>query len=156
VNVRASKDTVVTIEYAARLDDGRLIDSTGSCGPVTYLHGNEQIFPALEEAVEGLAAGEERTLRLPPSASYGERREDLVRRMPRAQLPPDLPLVAGERYSVRGTAGQQLVFQLLAIDEDEVVVDFNNRAAGLGLEIRARVVAVRSATPDELRRGTLR
>lgn len=156
MNMRVTKDTVVTLEYAARLEDGRVIDSTDSCGPVTYLHGNEQIFSGLEDAVEGLAVGEERTLRLPPTASYGEHREELVRRLPRSTLPPDLALVVGERYTLRGGRGEQLVFRLLAIDEDEVVVDFNNRAAGLGLEIRAKVVAVRPATPEELRRGTLR
>jgi len=154
--MRATKDTVVTIEYAARLEGGHMIDSTESCGPVSYLHGNEQIFPALEEAVEGLAPGEERTITLSPTAAYGEHREELVRRFQRTQLPADLPLVAGARYSVRGSAGEQLIFRLVAADGDQVVVDFNSPAAGLGIEIRARVVAVRAATPEELRRGTLR
>ena len=51
-------DTVVTIEYRATLSDGALVDSTDHCGPVTYLHGNEQIFPELEQAVDGLVAGD--------------------------------------------------------------------------------------------------
>lgn len=154
--MRATKDKVVTLEYVARLEDGQVVDSTQSCGPVSYLHGNEQIFPALEDAVEGLGPGEERTILLSPTASYGERSERLVRRLARAQLPPDLPLVAGARYSVRGPGGEQLVFRLVTTDGDEVVADFNSPAAGLGLEIQARVIAVREATREELRRGTLR
>jgi hypothetical protein len=43
--LRVATDRVVTIEYRASLSNGDLIDSTDHCGPVTYLHGNEQIFP---------------------------------------------------------------------------------------------------------------
>lgn len=154
--MRVAKDTVVTIEYTARLDDGALVDSTEHCGPISYLHGNEQIFPALERAVEGLEAGMESDLRLPPEESYGERRDTLIRRMPRSQLPPDLRLVPGERYTLRAPDGRKLFFQLVAIEGDEVVADFNNRAAGQGLRIQAKVLAVRAASADELRRGTLR
>lgn len=154
--MRVAKDTVVTIEYSARLDDGKVVDSTEQCGPVSYLQGNEQIFPAIERAVEGLEPGTEAEIRLPAAESYGERRQELVRRIPRAQLPPALALVPGERYRVRGSDGRSLVFRLVAVEGDELVADFNNRAAGQGLRIHAKVLAVRAATVEELRRGTLR
>ena len=48
------------------------------------------------------------------------------------------------------------VSELVAIEGDEVVADFNHRGAGQGLRIQAKVLAVRPATADELRRGTLR
>jgi FKBP-type peptidyl-prolyl cis-trans isomerase SlyD len=146
----------VTIEYRATLTNGELVDSTDHCGPVTYLHGNEQIFPELERAVDGLAAGEERRLSLSPRESYGEHRPDLVRRMPRAQLPPDLALEVGKRYTVRPPRGEPMKFRLVGVENEEVLADFNNPAAGQGLEIWAKVVAVRPATADEIRRGTLR
>jgi FKBP-type peptidyl-prolyl cis-trans isomerase SlyD len=149
-------DRVVTIEYRATLTNGELVDSTDHCGPVTYLHGNEQIFPELERAVDGLAAGEERRLSLSPRESYGEHRPDLVRRMPRAQLPPDLALEVGKRYTVRPPRGEPMKFRLVGVENEEVLADFNNPAAGQGLEIWAKVVAVRPATADEIRRGTLR
>jgi FKBP-type peptidyl-prolyl cis-trans isomerase 2 len=120
------------------------------------LHGNEQIFPELERAVDGLAAGEERRLSLSPRESYGEHRPDLVRRMPRAQLPPDLALEVGKRYTVRPPRGEPMKFRLVGVENEEVLADFNNPAAGQGLEIWAKVVAVRPATADEIRRGTLR
>ncbi len=154
--MRVAKDTVVTIEYSARLDDGTLVDSTDACGPISYLHGNEQIYPPLERAVDGLEAGAESELVLSAEESYGARRETLIRRIPRAQLPPDLALVAGERYTLRSPDGRKLFFRLVAVEGDEVVADFNSRAAGQGMRIHAKVLAVRPATPDELRRGTLR
>jgi FKBP-type peptidyl-prolyl cis-trans isomerase SlyD len=154
--MRVETDAVVTIEYRAQLTSGELVDSTDHCGPVTYLHGNEQIFPALEQAVDGLMAGEERRLSLLPRESYGEHRPELVRRMPRAQLPPDLELVVGKRYTVRPPRAEPMLFRLVGVEGSEVVADFNNPAAGQGLEIWARVVAVRAATAEEIRRGSLR
>jgi FKBP-type peptidyl-prolyl cis-trans isomerase SlyD len=154
--LRVAPDRVVTLDYVARLDDGTVIDSTQHCGPVTYLHGNEQIFPALERAVEGLAPGERGEIQLPAEESYGRRREELVRRVPRAQLPPGLALTPGERYEVRASNATRLVFTLVAVDGDDVIADFNIRAAGQGLHISATVLAVRAATEDEIRRGTLR
>ncbi|MEB2285542.1 MAG: hypothetical protein B6D46_02480 [Polyangiaceae bacterium UTPRO1] len=155
-NMRAAPDTVVTIEYRATLTNGSVVDSTERCGPVTYLHGNEQIFLALEQAVEGLAAGDERRVSLSPQESYGEHRADLVRRLPRAQLPPDLVLEVGKRYTVQPPRGAAMIFRLAGIEDDDVLADFNNPAAGQGLDIWARVVAVRAATTEEIRRGTLR
>lgn len=154
--MRVGADTVVTLSYTACLDNGTIIDSTEHCGPITYLHGNEQIFPALERALEGLEAGSECEVRLAPSDSYGERRPELERRMARTQLPPELALVVGERYTLKGSDGRRLVFRLLAVEGDEVVADFNSQAAGQGLCISAKVLAVRAATPDELRRGSVR
>ena len=154
--LRVATDTVVTIEYRAQLTSGDLIDSTDHCGPVTYLHGNEQIFPQLEQAVEGLVAGDERRVSLPPSESYGEHRPELIRRMPRAQMPPEVVLEVGKRYTIRPPRGEPTKFRLVGIEGEEVVADFNNPAAGQGLDIWAKVVAVRPATPEEIRKGTLR
>ncbi len=154
--MRVATDTVVTIEYRASLTNGDLVDSTEHCGPVTYLHGNEQIYPALEEAVDGLVAGDERRVSLAPSQSYGEHRAELIRRMPRAQLPPELELEPGKRYTVRPPRGEPMIFRLVGVEGDEVVADFNNPAAGQGLEIWVKVRAVRAATQEEIRRGTLR
>lgn len=154
--MRVAADTVVTIEYVARLDDGTLVDSTEHCGPISYLHGNEQIFPALERAVEGLQAGESRDVRLTPEEAYGPRRDELVRRVPRTQLSPKAVLVSGERYELRAPDGTRVGFTLVAVEDDEVVADFNARGAGQGLRISATVLDVRAATADEIRRGSLR
>ena len=133
------------------------MDSTDHCGPVTYLHGNEQIFPALEQAVDGLRGG-----RGTPPLAVADRE---LRRAPTG---------AGAAHAARPTAararalrsasatpcdrraGEPTIFRLVGVEGDEVLADFNNAAAGQGLEIWAKVVAVRAATAEEIRRGTLR
>src|SRR5205085_9361837 len=86
---------VVTLEYTVRLASGVLVDSTGGCGPLAVLHGAGQLFPALEDRILGMRAGETREIRIPPEEAYGAWRPELVRPIPRDRLPPDLDVVVG-------------------------------------------------------------
>jgi FKBP-type peptidyl-prolyl cis-trans isomerase SlyD len=146
-------ERVVTLEYTVHLEDGRLLDSTGSCGPIAVMIGAGQLFPALEERIMGMHPGETRRIAIPATDAYGERDESLVRTMPRDRLPPDLALAVGEEYRLRGPDGKQLRFRLLEIGPDAVRGDFNAPLAGQGLTATVTVIAVRLPTPDEARRG---
>ena len=143
---------VVTLEYTVRLASGGLVDSTGGCGPVAILVGGGQLFPALEERIGGMQAGETRELRIPAEEAYGARRAELVCAVPRERLPPDLKLQVGAEYRVKPPDGRGLRFRLLEIGEREIRADFSP-GAGEELIATVTVVTVRSPTPDEERRG---
>src|SRR5262245_66381021 len=81
---------VVSLEYTVHLADGTLLDSTGDCGPLAVMIGSGQLFPALEDRIGGMRAGETRELTIPAADAYGEWRGELVRRVRRNRLPPDL------------------------------------------------------------------
>jgi FKBP-type peptidyl-prolyl cis-trans isomerase SlyD len=148
-----AEDRVVTLEYTVRLEDGRLIDSTGHCGPIAIMVGAGQLFPALEDAIRGMRAGETRELRIAPEDAYGVRHEELVRTIPRARLDPGLELTVGEEYRLKGPDGKPRRFRLLEIGDDEVRADFNAPYAGQALLAVVTVVAVRLPTAEEARRG---
>lgn len=144
---------VVTLEYTVRLASGALVDSTGGCGPLAVLYGAGQLFPALEERIAGMRAGETRELHIPADEAYGARREELVRAIPRDRLAPDLDLAVGAEYRLRAPDGKALRFRVVAIEGDVVRADFNPRGAGEDLLATVTVVGVRAPTPDEERRG---
>ena len=146
-------DRVVTLEYTVHLENGRLLDSTGHCGPMAIMVGGGQLFPALEDAILGMRAGETRSLRIPAEDAYGARHDELVRTLPRAQLAPDLQLVVGEEYRLKGPDGKALRFRVLEVGDDFVRADFNAPYAGQALEATVTVVAVRQPTAEEARRG---
>lgn len=151
--MQAAEGLVVILEYTVRLAGGRLVDSTGGCGPVAVMIGSGQLFPALEDGVIGMSAGETRELRIAAADGWGERREELVRAMPRDRLPPDLALEVGTEYRLKSPDGKALRFRLLEIGDTEVRADFNAPYAGEDLLATVTVVDVRHATPDEERRG---
>jgi FKBP-type peptidyl-prolyl cis-trans isomerase 2 len=144
---------VVTLEYTVHLSDGTLLDSTGDCAPLAVMIGSGQLFPALEGRINGMLPGETRRLSIPAADAYGEWRRELVRRMPRSLLPPDLALEVGQEYRLKSPAGKLLRFRLLRVEEDEVEADFNRPQAGQDLIATVTVVAVRFPTPEEERRG---
>jgi FKBP-type peptidyl-prolyl cis-trans isomerase 2 len=153
VALTVAHDLVVTLEYTVRLDSGRLVDSTGQCGPMAIMVGAGQLFPALEDRIAGMRAGETREVRIPPEDAYGPWREELVRTIPRRNLSPDLELVVGEEYRLKGPDGKPRRFRLLDVGEESVRADFNPPFAGESLVAIVTVVDVRLPTPEEARRG---
>ena len=149
--MRAATDTVVTIEYRASLTNGDLVDSTDHCGPVTYLHGNEQIFPALEQAVDGLTAGEERVCRC-------RRRRATAQHRPSSsdacRGPSCLPSWPSRSASATrsGRRAAELKFRLVGSRGTRCWRTSTIPPRGRA-QIWARVVAVRPATAEEIRRG---
>ena len=152
-DLTVAPERVATLEYTVHLENGRLIDSTGHCGPVTVMIGAGQLFPALEDRILGMRPGETRELRVPAEDAYGLRREELVRTIPRERLSPELELVVGEEYRLKGPDGKARRFRLLAVGDDGVRADFNAPYAGQALLATVTVVSVRLPTPDEERRG---
>jgi len=144
---------VVTLEYTVRFDDGRLIDSTGECGPLAIMVGSGQLFPALEDRILDMAVGETREIRIPPEDAYGAWNPALVRSIPRDRLSADLEIEVGGEYGIKGPDGRRVRFRVEAFDDREVRGDFNDRHAGKTLVATVTMVAVRAPTPDEERRG---
>ena len=90
------KDTVVTITYIVRDMEGKLLEESDQ--PVSYLHGGyDNIFPLVEQALEGKAVGDKIDLKLQPADAFGEYEEDLVRLEPREGFPADRPWHGGTR-----------------------------------------------------------
>ncbi|MFN8545914.1 MAG: peptidylprolyl isomerase [Candidatus Binatia bacterium] len=151
--MQVAEGRVVTLEYTVSLASGPLVDSTGACGPLAVMIGSGQLFPALEDRIVGMRAGETCTLRIPPEDAYGVWREELVRTMPRGRLSPDLGLEVGTEYRLKSPDGKLLRFRVLAVDETDVRADFNPPGAGQELVATVTIVAVRAPTPEEERRG---
>ena len=82
--MEAMHGAVVTLDYTLTLDDGEVI---GQEQGVEYLHGYQNIMPGLEKALEGIQAGERRTVTLEPAEAYGEHDPDRLVKAPIAEVP---------------------------------------------------------------------
>jgi FKBP-type peptidyl-prolyl cis-trans isomerase SlyD len=141
----------VTIHYTLRDDAGEVLDSSEGRSPLTYLHGEGNIVPGLEKALDGKQAGDEVKVTVPPADGYGERSDDHVRNVPRRRL-PEGKIEPGMRMRMQTDVGQVIAL-VTAVKGDYVTLDTNHPLAGMTLHFEVKVVEVRDATAEELEHG---
>lgn len=137
----------ITFHFVLKDATGRVIDTSRGGAPMPFTEGADQIIEGLEESLLRMAAGEKRTVVVPPERAYGPRDAALVQKVPRARLPVG-DLKVGDRFQT-GPDRQAPIVTVRAIEGDEVLLDANHPMAGLELHFEVEVVAVRAATPEE-------
>jgi len=149
--MKVSKNTVVSVTYELFDSDDKLVEKADE--PIEYLHGGYQgIFPLVEQALGGKAAGETCRVRLEPEAAFGDYDAQLVHLEPRNKFPDNIAV--GMQFEGRGVeTGTTLVYTVTNIAADQVVVDGNHPLAGKTLHFACTVTAVRAATAEELAHG---
>lgn len=136
-----SKGDTITVHYLGRFDTGEEFDSSFTRDPVVFTVGTGQVVDAIDEGIEGLEPGERRLIRVTPENGFGEKREELVRTVPR-QLLGDQMVVPGEAVEIQTDDGQVLVAEIRSIDENTVTFDLNHPLAGKTLEFEIELLAI--------------
>jgi FKBP-type peptidyl-prolyl cis-trans isomerase SlyD len=138
---------LVSLEVTMYDAQGSLLEQ--SQGPLVYLHGHDDIFPRVEEALSGKQAGERIALQLEPEDAFGDYDPALVLLMPLGDLGEGVEV--GMR--VEGDGGQGMpgrIFTITDIADGMAVLDGNHPLAGLALRFDIAVVDVRPVSADEL------
>ncbi len=151
--MKVGKGSVVSLDYRLHLGDGVVIDASAPGDPLTYLHGEGQIVPGLEKALEGLDAGEERQVVVPPEDAYGASDPRGIQEVPRSAFPAEVQLRAGMELTAQGPDGEAVPFVVREVGLESVSIDMNHPLAGKTLHFDVVVREVREATPDELEHG---
>lgn len=125
----------VQVHYTGRLDDGQTFDSSQGRAPLQFVVGSGQVIPGFDQAVAGLSVGEARSVRIEPSAGYGDRRDDLVLKVPQSQAPDGLTV--GDQVQVNDTPAT-----VVGIDDVGVTIDANHPLAGHALNFEIQVVGI--------------
>ncbi|WP_411967496.1 FKBP-type peptidyl-prolyl cis-trans isomerase [Haloferax sp. YSSS75] len=108
--------------------------------PQSFVVGAGEIIEGLDEAVVGMAVGDEATVTVAPEDAYGEFDEERVRTYdPEAfesmvGADPDVGLHVHAENGLHG--------DVVAVREDAVEVDFNHELAGKTLVFDVEIVAV--------------
>ena len=145
------KDTVVTLTYIVNDLDGKLLEQSEE--PISYLHGGyDNIFPLVEQALEGKQVGDKVNIKLQPADAFGEYEEDLVRLEPREVFPDTIEI--GMQFVGSPMDGdEEMLYTVTDIAEEKVVVDGNHPYAGQSVNFQCVVTEVRAASADEVSHG---
>jgi FKBP-type peptidyl-prolyl cis-trans isomerase SlyD len=145
--------TVVTLAYQVTDPDGALIDAGER--PIVYLHGGfDDIFPKIEEALQGKQVGDAVKVKLQPDEAFGEYDADLVQIEPRSSFPAELQVGMQFEGAPPGSDEDDFViYRVTDIVDDKVMLDGNHPLAGLALVFSCTVSEVRAASDEEIAHG---
>lgn len=150
--LKAENNTVVTISYQLKDDEGRLIDETPDNEFFSFVQGAGFILPTLEQELIKLQKGDSFEVSLTPEQAYGEYDKKLIKRAEKEQFASIPNLQAGMQLQAVTDKGMMII-SVVEVHDDHVVVDENHPLAGLNLIYQGQIIDVRVATEDEVAKG---
>ena len=100
----------VKVHYVGTLDDGTKFDSSFDRNePLEFTCGAGQMIPGFDEAVKNMEVGQTVKAHIPAALAYGERREDMVQKVPLDQIPNGDQLPVGQTHHQALVSGQFLL-----------------------------------------------
>ncbi|WP_329740788.1 peptidylprolyl isomerase [Dyella sp. A6] len=144
--------TVASFHYTLTDDAGQVVDSSAGREPLPYMHGQGQIVPGLEKAMEGHQVGDKFNVDVAPAEGYGEHQPELIQAVPRSAFQGVDNIQPGMQFQGQGPQG---VFNVTVtkVEDETVHIDGNHPLAGKTLHFAIEVVEVREATEEELSHG---
>lgn len=143
---------VVSLDYTLRVD-GEIIDTSEGNEPILFLQGHGQVIPGLEEAINGMKAGERKSFSVTPDQGYGDEDPDAYAEVPRSEFPENFPLDPGTELLLTDEEGEELEAFVISAGDEIVRLNFNHPLAGKNLHFEVEIAGLRNATPEELSHG---
>lgn len=157
------KGDFVKIDYIGRINnkDGEIFDLTKKdvaekhnivnpkikYGPVTIIVGGGFIIPGLDEEIQNMKVGEEKSIKIPSEKGFGERKKELVKTVPAS---------AFKNQKVSPKVGMIVDFggnkgRIQSITSGRVRVDFNNPLAGKDLFYEVKITEKVEDTKEKVK-----
>jgi FKBP-type peptidyl-prolyl cis-trans isomerase SlyD len=141
------------VSFSYDLYDGEddLVETSDDAAPIQVIHGYGQLAPALERALDGLAAGETRRVKLRPPDAFGARDRSRVVSVDALELPAGA--ASGDELEAEGPDGEIVPLMVLDVADGVAIVDAHHPLAGQTVTLDLAIEDVRPATGDELERA---
>lgn len=140
-----SKNSTITISYIGTLDNGHVFKTVTDETPHTFIIGNQEMPPTLEDALLGLSAGDTKKVRLSPEEGYGERQKILLHTISRESFGDKIDPKPGMILSLkveRDGKDVQVPATIMEVNNESVVVDYNHPLAGHHLIYQVKILNV--------------
>ena len=146
-----TKNKVISLIYAVRNQKGELFEYRDL--PVSYVHGSGvDLFPKIEEALDGRVIGDRIVVQLSPADAFGEHDPKLTFTDDIDNAPVELRHVGAE-FEAQNAKGESIVLVVTRVEADKITVDANHPLAGQTISFEVTVRDIRDATPEEIRNG---
>lgn len=134
----AQKGNTVNVHYTGKLTTGEIFDSSQGKEPLEFEIGAGQMIPGFDKGIEGMKAGEKKTLTLKPEEAYGEWDEQRVVSVPVEQLKAQG--ITPEKGMTLGLNG--IPVTVTDVNDTEAKIDLNHPLAGKTLIFEVELVSI--------------
>lgn len=153
IMMQIANNSVVSIEYTLKDDEGNILDTSEGREALSYIHGASNIIPGLENALTGKTTGEELSVTVSPAEGYGQRNEQLTQVVTRDLFGSIENIEVGMQFHGQSPNEQPIIITVTGIEGDNITIDGNHPLAGINLNFDVKIVDVRDATAEELEHG---
>lgn len=136
------ENSAITLNFALRLEDGQLIDSTFETQPAAMHIGDGSLPPGFEKHILGLSVGDHRKVTVPPEDAFGQVNPGNRQIFDAKQFAQSGELSPGVVVSFQDAAGSELPGVIAEVNDEKVMVDFNHPLAGKTLEFEVEIISV--------------
>lgn len=139
----------VSVDYEGKLDSGEVFDSSSHgdhSHPLEFVVGNKMVIKGFEDAVLGMAEGEEKQFSISPEEAYGLVNSELKREFPRNQIPLQEEPQVGMVLAFNTPDGNQFPAKIDSVDNEKIVLDLNHPLAGQKLNFKIKVVKIEKSS----------
>lgn len=129
----------VKVDYTGKLDDGTVFDSSKGRTPLEFTVGAGQMIAGFDAAIPGMSAGSTKTVKIPASEAYGAYRPEMVAKINKSELPPDVKV--GQELTM-SNGNQVISVKVIAVSDTDATLDANHPLAGKDLTFDITLVAI--------------
>jgi FKBP-type peptidyl-prolyl cis-trans isomerase 2 len=140
--MKAKANDKVKVHYTGKLTTGEVFDSSEGRDPLEFTVGGGQMIKGFDEAVNGMAIDEKKTVEIPSAEAYGDRRDELIQEVPKDQLPEDMQPEVGQKLVATNDLGHQTYVSVTEVSDAAITVDANHELAGKDLVFDIQLVEI--------------
>ena len=150
-------NSVVALTWVLKDMQGDVLDTLQD--PLEFFLGGEDLLPSIVSALLQHQAGDTIQLHLEPEQAFGDYDETLVFVEPRDGFPDELEegMVFDGHAMPPGCSSampQDALYIVTDIYPEHIILDGNHPLAGIGLDLELTIHHARSATSEEIQRGS--
>lgn len=137
------KGDTIKVDYEGSLEDGTIFDASQNHGQqLEFEVGSGQLIKGFDEAVVGMKVGQEKKVDIDPENAYGPRNPEMLKEIPREQLPKDQEPKVGMGMVIGLPNGSKFPATIAKVSDKTVTLDLNHPLAGKKLTFKIKVAQI--------------
>ncbi len=149
---KISAGKVVQFNYFITDEAGKVVEQVDLPLNMVFMMHN-RLYDSVEQALVGCGEGDQISADVTPDVgAWGESDPNLIFSDATENVPPQFRRV-GEEVQFQNANGESKTFRVTSVTPELVTLDGNHPFAGKTMQFHVKVLAVRDATPEEMRYG---